>query len=303
MSSQRRKYSTLPRLMKRDIVIAGGPYSRSVEAFNTETTKWRRLSQMNRQRHAASSVVYQGRIIVTGGLRGPEDANIDVEALVEINGDWTEGPRLRLQNIFSHVCLVYRGRLLVIGGQFQEDGVSNEIRQIRLTEPYETVRSTTMPQAICYHGAVNIGKTVYIIGGTTTGHHSGATSTVRTFNAETGNFEQLKPLQYAVSEMATVMWYDNVFVIGGKNSEGHAINTVMMYNVTSKTWRSRSAMASRRSGCTAVTINDSIMVMGGLGDENARTSVEVYNCLTDTWANEPEAMAEPRAYANAVKYP
>mgnify|MGYP002803952043 CR=1 FL=1 len=289
--------------MNRHIVIAGGPYSRSVQAFDTQTRTWRHLSQMNRQRHAASSVVYQGRIIVTGGLRGrPNDRNIDVEELAEINGDWAEGPRLRLQNIFSHVCLVYRGRLLVIGGQFQEDGVSNEIRQIRLTEPYETVMST-MPQAICYHGAVNIGKTVYIIGGTTTGHHSGATSTVRTFNAETGNFEQLKPLQYAVSEMATVMWYDNVFVIGGRNSEGHPINTVMMYNVTCKTWRSRSAMASRRSGCTAVTINDSIMVMGGLGDENALTSVEVYNCLKDTWTNAPGAMAEPGAYSNAEKYP
>ena len=41
----------------------------------------------------------------------------------------------------------------------------------------------------------------------------------------------MAPLPFAVCEMATVRWGDNVIVIGGVDKDDKALNTVVIYNV------------------------------------------------------------------------
>ncbi len=63
--------------------------------------------------------------------------------------------------------------------------------------------------------------------------------------------------------MATVTWKDNVVILGGKDKEGNKRNTVILYNVTTGSHRMLPEMRKKRYGCTAVTIGDNIIVIGG----------------------------------------
>ena len=75
--------------------------------------------------------------------------------------------------------------------------------------------------------------------------------------------------------MATVAWKDNVVVIGGKDNEGNIRNTVILYNVTTGSYRMLPKMTKKRANCTAVTIGDNIIVMGGFVETITRlNSVE-----------------------------
>ena len=204
---------------------------------------------------------------------------------------------LPFQELYGHVCAVDQNRLFVIGGRFHDE-VHDTIHEIQLTPPFGLGLLSNMRRPICYHGAVRIGSKIYIIGGMD-GHATH--NNVLVFDPRANEYEELNPLPYTVSRMATVVWRDNVVVLGGKDNEGNVHNTVILYNVTTQTHRMLPVMKKKRYGCTAVTIGDDIIVMGGLDENGAPlNSVECYNFNANVWRELP-AMTEARAFATAVR--
>ena len=134
-----------------EIVVAGGDDSKSVETYNMTTKTWRPLSKMNERRVYASSVVYQDRMIVTGGLLGMPNiriTNVEELNLAQQNGHWIKSPlKLPFQKLYSHVCVLYQNRLLVIGGQ-SNFKVYATIFEIQLTPPYTWSLVSKMPRPI-----------------------------------------------------------------------------------------------------------------------------------------------------------
>ena len=173
-----------------------------------------------------------------------------------------------------------------------------------------------VPGEICQHRAEKIGSEIFIIGGM---ERSGMESTRRnkvlllrhkrraesTSSENLLPYEELNPLPYAVSLMATAVLGDNVFVLGGKGDQGEVLDKAIMYNVTTKKLERRGRycelpkMNNKRYGCTAVAIGDDIMVMGGY-NETALKSVEYYSYKTGVWTD-CEPMTKPRAFATAVR--
>ena len=75
---------------------------------------------------------------------------------------------------------------------------------------------------------------------------------------------------------------------------------VSQYAVTTGSHRMLPSMNKKRRGCTAVIIDDNIVMMGGSGDDfKALNSVECYNFDTNTWTEFP-AMIKARGFATAV---
>lgn len=70
-------------------------------------------------------------------------------------------------------------------------------------------------------------------------------------------------LPYPVSEMASVTWGDNVILLGGVDQHGKPLATVTIYNVKTERWHFLPAMNEERKSCSAVVIQDMIIVMGG----------------------------------------
>ena len=227
--------------------------------------------------------------------------------LAQPNGGWNEHPlplpELPFQDLYGHVCLVYKKRLLVIGGRSNNVDV-NTIYATQLTHPFRSELLSNMPQPIRHHGAVTMNGKIFIIGGIT---GQATRNNVLVFdpqaNPEIVNpYQELNPLQYAVSHMATTVCDDNVFILGGIDNEGNVLNTAIMYNVTTGVSTPLPNMTTRRYGCTAVTIGKNIIVMGGVVETGAHlNSAECCEFDRGTpWAAFP-AMIMPRACATAAR--
>ena len=285
--------------MEPDIVVAGGFGCKSVEVFNMATKTWRRLSEMNEGRRGASSVLYQGHMIVTGGVSGSRLlASVEELNLAQQDGHWVESQFKLPAPSRDHACVVYQKKLFLIGG-WAPGGAIDTIHEIQLTPPYTSRLLTKMTRPIYDHGAEIVNGKIFIIGGSTTAFGD-ATNTVLMFDPVTNTCTELKPLPYAASCMATATWKDNVVLLGGMDKEGNKRSTVILYNVTTGSHRMLPEMRKKREGCTAVTIGDNIIVIGGFDKTYKRlNSVECYNFNINTWTEFP-AMAEARAFHTAV---
>ena len=307
LRSETRSASSSIHNLQAEMVVAGGIDDKSVEVFNMASKTWRLLSEMNEFRSAASSVLYQGRVIVTGGevdLR-PLDS-VEELNLARHDRHWIKSKFKLPLEPRDHVCVIYQNRLLVIGGMngfnLFDCHVCDSIYEIQLNPPYTSKLLTRMPRSVTFHDAELVNNKIYIFGGSTTLFED-IIDNVLVFDPATNNCTELQPLPFAVSEMATITWKDNVVVLGGRNKENVALDTVILYNVSTGSNRMLPSMKTKRCGCTAVIIDDNIVVMGGYGDGfGALNSVECYNFHTNTWTEFP-AMIKAREFATAlVKY-
>ena len=305
LRSETKPVSTSIHNLQAEIIVAGGCDDKSVEVFNMATKTWRLLSETNERRARASSVLYQGHMIVTGGEVGVWSLDsIEELSLAQHDGHWIKSQFKLPLELQRHVCVVYQNRLLVIGGiagfaLFDSRVEFDSIYEIQLNPPYTSKLLTRMPRSVRSHGSELVNNKIYIFGGSrSTFWHS--IDNVLMFDPTSNNCTELQPLPYAVSDMATITWKDNVVVLGGMNKEGRALDTVILYNVTTGSHRMLPSMKKKRYGCTAVIIDDNIVVMGGYGDDfKALNSVECYNFDTNTWTEFP-AMIKARAFATAV---
>ena len=65
----------------------------------------------------ASSVVYESKVIVTGGRWVDNEDNDTMEALtLDDKAEWISVPSRLPCKISSHKCLVYKDRLFLMGG-------------------------------------------------------------------------------------------------------------------------------------------------------------------------------------------
>jgi hypothetical protein len=285
--------------LQAEIVVAGGILCTSVEVFNMASKTWRPLSAMNTDRPGASSVFYQGHMLVTGGASISDLDSVEKLNHDQQDGHWVESQLKLPAPSANHACVVYRNRLLVIGG-FSCPRVYDTIHEIQLTSPFTSRLLTTMPRPICCHGAEIVNDKIYIVGGSKTGSHENAKDTVLMFDPATNTCTELNRLPYRVSKMATVTWKDNVVVLGGRDRDKRPLNTALLYNVTTGSYRMLPAMRRKRYGCTAVIVRDNIIVMGGT--ENILADIRYCECFsfdTNTWTEFP-AMNKARTYATAV---
>ena len=227
--------------------------------------------------------------------------------LAQHDGHWVKSQFKLPERLEGHVCVVYQNQLLVIGGNLCSNYecnnyVSDSIYEIQLVPPYTSKLLTSLPRSIYYHGAEIVKNKIYIFGGY---HFEGQykfyhLDNVLMFDPATREFTELQSLPYAVSEMATVTWKDNVVILGGMDRELHVLDTVMLYNVTTGSHRMLPSMKKKRFGCTAVIIGDNIILMGGKREHRKPVnSVECYNFDTNTWTEFP-AMIKARQFATAV---
>jgi hypothetical protein len=282
------------------IVVAGGGFDdQSVEVFNMTSKTWRPMSEMIERRQGASSVLYQGHMIVTGGYSGQYLDSVEELNLARQDGHWVKSHFKLPMPSRGHACVVLQDRLLVIGGE--SDGrIYDTIHEIQLTPPYTSRLLTKMPRAVCYHGAEVVNDKVYIIGGKKTISHKHAKNTILMFDPATNTCTKLKKLPYAVSNMATATWKDNLVVLGGADKEDNVLNTAILYDVTTGSHRKLPEMPKKRFCCTAVAIGENIITMGGRDETGIiLNSVECYNFDRNTWTEFP-AMVQATFSATAV---
>ena len=293
------------------VVVSGGEcenvQSNSVEMFSLTTRTWTPLQRMNDNRAATSSVVHNNHIFVVGGfLKGKGMKSVERLPINAVHVDqsiiWENFPAELPEPLWGHRCVVYDGRLIVIGGRADHArGNSDRITEVSLVPPYTSKVLATMPQENWYHCAILFGNKILILGGRKDPNYRTTLKTVLLYDITKNTCTELASLPYPVSDMAAVKWGDdNVIIIGGADINEKPINKALMYNVKTQKSRALPDMACKRRGCVAVVVRDTVIVMGGRDKEgNFLKTVESFRFDRFTWEEFPE-MLEARCLATAV---
>ena len=298
-----RKVRNAPSGDRENIIVAGGFFNDSVEMFNWRQRTWSPLQSMPKTRWGATSFVYNNQVIIAGGYcvgSGYLDDMIrmNVDPLPDLSIHWSDFPVKLPAKMEYHSSVLYNDKLMVTGGR--DDNITfDEIHEVQVVPPHIIKTLSRMPQPRETHCTEIFDDSLLIFGGRTTGNHRDNLSSVVLYDIKNNVCKQLTPLPYEVSLMETVRWGDNVVVIGGADKRGKALNTVIMYNVKTEQSHMLPPMRCKRWGCTAVVVENSIVVLGGYGDQGGLKSVESFNFERNTWQELPE-MSKARQFHAAV---
>jgi hypothetical protein len=287
-------------------VVAGG-YGQSnwplnsVEIFDKTNNSWIQLEPMKTFRAEASSVVYNGQVLVTGGT---SNGNNFLSSMKQLNHNpnlfvppfWSNFPVYLPRPLRGHCSVLYNGRMIVIGGYCQ-DHSEDMIYEIQINFPFTTKVLAKLPPStpITGCGVVLRNDKILIFGGGET--YGSATAKVTMYDITKNEFKELAPLPYEVCNMATVKYEENVILACGSDQcyfDGDVKNTIVRYNIETQKSSMLPPIKQRRSQCCAVVDGHSLVVMGGK-DQNKYplNLVRAYDFRTSSWRNIP-SMNEAR---------
>ena len=288
---------------RENIIVAGGFETDSVEMFNWRLKTWSPLQSLPRECCGATSFVYNNHVTIAGGNdSGCVDGMVrmNIYPNPDLSMRWSECPVKLPTKLAYHSSVLYNDHLIVTGG-YDENAVSDHIREVQLVPPYAVKTLSRMPEPRQGHCMEIFDDSLLIVGGRTTSwSYQGNLSSVVLYDIKKNECKQLASLRNKVSQMASVRWEDNIVVIGGADKHGKALDTVIIYNVNTEQSHMLPSMRCNRATCTAVVIGNNIVVLGGL-DERGHDlkSVEAFNFESYSWQELPE-MSHERCWHTAV---
>ena len=284
-----------------DVVVIAGQDSESkkfvtsVDRFNLLTQTWTQLSALKIARASSAAVVFKNQVFVCGGASSRSEKTDSIEVL-DLNGNppvWREFFASLPIKVAGHKCVVYRNRLLIIGGWTNTSEKLDTIYELLLVPPYSSKLLCHMKKKRIHHGVELFGSKVLIAGG------GGAETDVEIFDIARNECVEMPPLPSRVWGMGTVRRGDTMLLIGGARNvdESTASNKIIKYD--SKTGQSKIllAMEKGRAFCHCVCRENTLIVIGSaVGDLR---SVDCLDFLSNSWKKLP-SMAEARYFASAA---
>ena len=289
------------------LVIVGGENEtgrlNSAEVFRPSSGTWSQLQPLKNSRSGASSVIYKNQVHVTGGgvvARLKSMEKISLSAVQVARPLVSENVPAELPSVLcGHCCVVYGGRLILVGGRDADKKANTDsITEVSLVPPYASRLLATMPQTRWYHSVALFDDKIVIFGGTQGKTLGTNLETALMYDITTNEFQEFP---HTVSEMGAVKWGGvNVIIAGGVDKKNKALNKVLIYNIKSQKSHELPEMKCKRKGCVAVVVGDTVMVMGGKDENgNVLNSVEGFRFDRYSWQELPE-MHEKRFLASAI---
>ena len=262
-----------------DIFIMGGidgsnKVTNCVEMFCCKEGRWVDVAPMIVPREAASSVVVDNQIIVSGGLVGVGDRDqlcldsIEILDLDKYPFKWKMSDAKLPVPPHYHRIFLYKGKLIVVGNM--------KIFQVQLSAPYAVRELYTLTSLSSGFGAELVNEKVYIFRG------QGA---VLVYDLVANECRVMPSLPFILQNMSTVVLGNKVVLLGGKKSARVAgkytndhTSDVIMYDTETGESEILPAMKHARINFSAVLVDGMIVVMGG-----HYNSVEYYDFRANTW--------------------
>ena len=291
---------------RRKIFVCGGYDGRnrlnSVESYSWSENAWTLEPPMNDIRSVPSAFVHGGEIHVSAGWNGMNSTDsIEKLNFDKKNLEWIKSPVNMPIMCSGHKMVCYENSAILTGGLMDNDATSDGIYKIDLNPPHEVKLLTQMPESKCCHGCEIVDDQVIVAGGKTSDYFKDIKNTVYLYDINNNECKTLSPLPFAVSEMASVIYKDNVVLIGGVNEKVETLNTVAMYDIKTGQIKMLPCLNHKRAGSTAVTTGNVIIVMGGI-DLQTNTYLNSVECLdqnTFVW-RELSPMKTKRCAATAA---
>ena len=277
----------------------------SVESYSWPENSWTLEPAMKAVRSAPSAFVHGREIYVSGGRDGTkhtdtiESLNVDQEC-----PQWMESAIKMPIKCRAHKMVSHENSAILTGGLTHHGIVSDGVYKVDLNPPYDTKLLTQMPEPRCGHGCEIIDNQVMVAGGMASKLFRDAKNTVYVYDLNNNECKTLPPLSFSVSGMATVIYKDNVILIGGVNEKAQTLNSVVMYDVKTGKIKMLPCLNHKRAASAAVITGNVIIVMGGYDHETKTrfNSVEYLDLSTNVW-RELSPMKTKRSHGTAVLKP
>ena len=301
--------------VRQDFVIIGGSGMKNkpldcVDLFRWSSMTWERLNPLHTARSRASVFAYNGQVVIAGGAVREGTKVVPLNQMEKISltspesdAAWSPHHITLPVKKSCHKCFVNGNQLLISGGYDDKGGTyADAIHSIRLKSKLKVKVVARMPFSRRFFGAEKFGDKVLIVGGTKTSSFDSCVSNVTEYNVKTNGLQELPPLPYHVTGMATAAWQDKLVIIGGRDEDGAALDTVIRYDVGSGHSTMLPRMREKRGGASAIVTGHAIVVMGGSNETGRLNSVEYFNFSSYKWKKLPP-MGIARSYASAIVKP
>jgi N-acetylneuraminic acid mutarotase len=150
-----------------------------------------------------------------------------------------------------------------------------------------------VPVALHHTGMASVGGKLYVMGGVPYGSGGGPKlNTGAEWSGSSGAFEYdpatdkwraVKALPHATAAAGVVSLGGKIYVIGGVDSGGVALDLVQEYNPATDTWATRTAMPTKREHVGAAVLDSLIYVASGRLATTSMGKLEAYSPASDKW--------------------
>ncbi|KZN46484.1 Kelch repeat-containing protein [Pseudoalteromonas luteoviolacea] len=277
-----------PAVFKERIIVGGGftpsktpsfyglGPSKDVYLLNPSTERWQTAPSLPERRHHLGMVSNRHYIYGIGGYSGPKDDAWKIKRSVfRLDGkfqSWRSGPSLPIplaESVYANV-----GKYIhVIGGKTIS---SKTGKKVDSNAHYVLVNNAywrkAKPANIERNSAASavIGNKIYVIGGRSLGLGGKNLSNVEVYDTKMDTWIALSPLPIASAGLSASVLDEKIIVTGGEVfgpnhqwKEGEAFSNTWSYDPKIDQWQALPDMPQARHGHGAVTLNNTLYVIGG----------------------------------------
>ena len=200
-----------------------------------------------------NSVLYQDKLMVTGGYDGNTRATSDKIHEVQVVPPHTVKTLSQMPERRQRHCTeIFDDSLLILGGR-TTGFYQNNLNSVILYDIKNNVckQLTPLPSEVSAMATVRWGDNVIVIGGVD--KHGNILNTVVMYNVTTQQSHRLPPMRYERYACTAVVVGNNIVVLGGRDGQ-RALKSVEVFNFECNTWQELPEMSQARAWHAAVVV-------------------------------------------------
>jgi N-acetylneuraminic acid mutarotase len=248
----------------------------TVERFDINTQMWdTTIASFGAPRMNAAAIVHDGDIYLTGGSTQSSEAIKQCEIYDPVQNSWQPAQDMRKERE-GHALVFFNNRIYAIGGARDQSHYVEDIEWFDdSTGQWEEApfRMPVNSERAAFYSAV-VRDTFYIFGG----YYYGPISSSFYKPPLTLNWIPGPNMYTAMAYGASAQLEDSIYMIGGDTFSG-ITETMEVFDTRSKLISLGTPLLIPRKGTTAVTVNDTIYVIGGVTSQSSQptTLVQKYS--------------------------
>ena len=304
-----RSFHISVKLKNGKVLIAGGGnkrgysiFSNTAEIYDPDTGQFQATGNMNSPRGMfTATLLNSGKVLVAGGLDGYYPMK-SAEIYDPNTGIWTSLSAELFSERYNHsAVLLGDGTVLIAGGAIGTTTDQNPVITYGaeifdpVTESFTVTNTLNVARHTHFSTLLN-DNTAFLFGGITTDNYISNTSEI--YNPITSSFslaDGFTPMRAEINQGGTILKDGNVFLAGGLGHGNKIINSVDLFNVTTKSFVPLPSMKWVRASHSVILLdNGNVLVAGGLSTYEPVATGEVFDVANKTWAITRNTMSNSR---------
>jgi N-acetylneuraminic acid mutarotase len=247
--------------------LFGGRKKQSVDMYDPKNNLWKQVAPVPQEMHHFQAVTYKDEIYVMGAFMGDYPHETPIPHIYIYNpkkDQWRQGAEI----------------------------------------PADRRRGAA--------GVAVYQDKIYLVSGITDGHWDGHVTWMDEFDPKTNKWRVLAEIPHARDHFQASVVGNQLVVAGGRRSTQKikrvldiTVPEVDIYDFKKGTWKTLPVaqnIPTQRAGCTAVTLGNQVIIIGGESPQKlAHNQTEAFNSKTNTWKTLP-ALQTGRHGTQAIVY-